>query len=421
MPSLHWSSSGVGVLSVAVGFLTYLVFRKKVFGLLDPMSFFIVTRLAPLISVLILMMSERALHSYYFLLLLASAFLFISALWLSARRVVACRVNCEVGVVRGLLKVAVGLFFLKIFIFIFSTGTLPVFGESGSDSFIRFDVENKISSSLLLGISRTDIVLLSFVIPLARGKMRFASIIFLILALLLVLVGGKKSAILGSIVSVGLGEYLRINFINGQCRYFIRPVMLLMFGLAAVGWAAWVYSRGPSSYEDIGQISIVFLLDLVFLQWAYPFFLFASGELSSFFDVYQVHRPLYFFHSISSPLGFPAFHASIGPALHEFKTGNLSGNGTNPTFVLEGYVLFGILMPLYACVLGLFIGLVRTQILSIKSLRRKVLYSSIFLSSLFVIPVSSLLFMKMLWVIILLSPMIHILMRLTTKCLKHKS
>ncbi|MDA8807307.1 hypothetical protein N9N55_08785, partial [Opitutales bacterium] len=206
-----------------------------------------------------------------------------------------------------------------------------------------------------------------------------------------------------------------------QCRYFIRPVMLLMFGLAAVGWAAWVYSRGPSSYEDIGQISIVFLLDLVFLQWAYPFFLFASGELSSFFDVYQVHRPLYFFHSISSPLGFPAFHASIGPALHEFKTGNLSGNGTNPTFVLEGYVLFGILMPLYACVLGLFIGLVRTQILSIKSLRRKVLYSSIFLSSLFVIPVSSLLFMKMLWVIILLSPMIHILMRLTTKCLKHKS
>lgn len=409
MSSLDWSSSGVGVLSVVIAALLYLAFRKRVFGVLDPMIFFLVTRVAPLLAVIVLMVSLQALTSTFFWLMVASTVIFIGSLWASTPRIKHRPVPCDDGVLRGLLQAAVGLILLKLAILLTSSGPLPIFGGHGSDSYINFDLKNKVGSSLLLAIGSTEVILLSFVIPLAKGKMRFVSMLLLTLAALLGLASGKKSSLILFLLSFALGEYLRIYYVQSQHRYFLKPTLLVMFGLGAVGWAGWIYSRTGGDISGFELDSLMSLLDLIFIQWSYPFFLFASGELSSFFDTYEVNRLIYFFHTILSPLGFPAFSASIGPALHEFQTGELTGQGTNSTFILEGYALFGILMPLYAAALAFIIGRIRSYLLLLTSLRKKVLYSALFLPTIYVAPVDALLFMKMVYGLILLLPLLYLL------------
>lgn len=409
MSSVSWSASGLGLLSLLMASLIYLGFRKKLFGFLDPLTFFLVTRLAPLLAATALMVTAQAYPNGYFLLMLLSALIFVVTLYVCTPRVRLDPVPCEAGTVRGLFQVAIGLTFLKLVILLTASGPLPIFGASGSDSYIGFDDGNKIGSSFLLAIGSSNVILLSFIAPLARGKTKIVTLLFLVVAALLALAGGKKSSLLMFLVFVAFGEYLRITYVQHQRRYFLRPVLLAVCGMSAVVWAAWVYSRTGVGVEGIGIDSLGFLLDLIFTQWAYPFFLFSSGELSSFFDAYQVDRLRYFFHSILSPLGFPAFSASIGPALHEYQTGELTGNGINPTFVLEGYVIFGMFMPLYAWAVAFAIGRIRRYVLYRKNLRRRVLYAALFLPPIYALPADALLFVKMLLGLVLLLPILHFL------------
>ena len=412
MSTLEWSSSGVGILSIVIAILIYLAFRKKVFGVLDPMTYFLITRMAPLAAVIVLMLSPQADTNSFFWLMVVSALIFIGTLWMSTSHIKPQPVLCDDGILRELFQAAVGVILLKLFLLLTSSGTLPIFGQSGSNSYIDFDMENKFASSLLLAIHSSEVILLSFMIPLTRGKTQFTLILLLVLALLLALADGKKSSLLTLLISIALGEYLRINFIQQQHRYFLKPTVLLSFCIGVFGWAGWIYSRTGGDISRFGLDSGL-LLDLIYLQWAYPFFLFASGELSSFFDIYEVNRLIYFFHTILSPLGFPAFSASIGPALHEFQTGGLTGNGINPTFILEGYVLFEIFMPFYAAALAFSIGRIRNYLLLRTSLRKKVLYSALFLPTIYVAPVDALLFMKMIYGLILLLPLMYFFMWIT--------
>jgi hypothetical protein len=137
--------------------------------------------------------------------------------------------------------------------------------------------------------------------------------------------------------------------------------------------------------------------------------LFASGDLINFFDKYEVNKFTYFFHTILSPLGFPAFRSSIGPAINEYQTGQLTGNGINPSFLLEGYVLFGVVLPIYSIITALTIGRLRWYIKSLQNQRNKVLLYAILLPTIYIFPVDALLFMKISISLIIMSPFIFIL------------
>ncbi|MDP3759113.1 MAG: hypothetical protein Q8R01_01195 [Ramlibacter sp.] len=353
-----------------------------------------------------LMLLANADLTFYLLLFLASSTLFLLILYITTPKASAAKADCSEAAVKFFTRTGVALLTIKMGLLVGSTGSVPIFSEGGSDAYIIFDTENKLASSFLLGIGNVDLIIFAFVLPLIRKlKWRFWVIFFLILSAALGLAGGKKASLFSVMAAVAFGEYLRVAYVTSQRKYFLtRKNIILFLGLSSI-WAAWTYIRtGGTESEliavDVGLVSLV--ADFVVYQWAYPFFLFALGELSGFFQQYQVDQIRYFFHSILSPLGFPAFSAAIGPALNAHQTGELTGNGINPTFIIEGYVLFGALLPLYAAIVALVIGKGRALLIGIRSLEYRIVLMSLFLPALYILPVDALLFAKVLYVSIFL-------------------
>jgi hypothetical protein len=87
----------------------------------------------------------------------------------------------------------------------------------------------------------------------------------------------------------------------------------------------------------------------------------------------------------------------------------MTGNGINPSFLLEGYVLLGVLLPLYSIGAAFFIGSLRGYINSVRNQRNKVLLYALLLPALYVIPIDALLFMKITIALCILSPGIIII------------
>lgn len=405
----YFNGVGVTVLFLLIFIPTYFLFKKKTFGVFDPLNFFLATRITPLLIALIFISTSYEIN-YYSILFILSSSVFIITLYLGSPKIKTSELEFSSRSLRFLFFAAVSIVLFKIIILVSTLNDLPIFSESGSDSYISFDENNKISSSFLLGMGASDIVLLTFLYPLQRKKiMRYIISAILFISIIIILANGKKASFLSILLAVSLGEYLRISYMKNKEFIFLTKTTISFLLLFAVTWAVWTYSK-THEIEYSSYISDTFTgINFALYQWAYPFFLFSSTELSSFFDSYQVNKTLYFFHSILSPLGFPAFQSAIGTSIHEFQTGNLTGNGINPTFIIEGYVLFGYLMPIHAFMIATIINIGRSFILRIRSLRNRILVSSLILPMLYELPIDHLLFMKKLWVISLLFLIIYLI------------
>lgn len=411
MATLEWSPTGVGLTSVFFTFLLLGIFNKRIFGYLDPLSIYLSTRAAPTLAAITLLFSTNAISSYFYILAAASVFLFITALYFTTPKIITNNFILDERHINDLFKIALALSTFKFGILFTATGSLPIFGDSGSDSFIGFAENNKVATSFLLAIGSSELVLLSLLTFVTKGRYRLIVVIFLLLSILMHLSGGKKSALLAILFALALGEYLRIGFTNYKKRRFTNIKFVSVLFVAALLWASYLFQETSGGIIVSENNLISGLLDLIFVQWAYPTFLFSSGDLVDFFDNYYVNKLIYFFHSALSPLGFPAFTASIGPALHEYQTGQLTGNGINPTYVLEGYVIFGVFLPVYAFLSALIIGKFRGQIAMIKNPRNKILLYALLLPAIYIFPIDALLFMKILIALFLLSPSLLFLIR----------
>jgi hypothetical protein len=411
MSTLEWHTAGIGPISVLCSIFLIFIFRTKQFGYLDPLSLYLATRAGPTLASVILMLSVEAITSYFFILTIVSVIVFITTLYLVTPRLTpSAAVLDELGI-KKLFHVAIALSIIKIAIFYTASGSLPVFGESGSDSYIGFAEDNKLGSSFLLAVGSSELILLSCLIGVTKGTTRLTILLLLILSIAMHLAGGKKSSLLGILLALALGEYLRMQFTSSKKRFFTSLKVLGFIFTAAILWAGFIFEKTSGYIELPESNAIITILDLVLFQWAYPTYLFLSNELSAFFDIYDVNRLLYFFHTALSPLGFPAFSASIGPALHEYQTGYLSGNGINPTYLIEGYVLLGNLLPLYSLLVALIIGKARKCINNLRDTRTKILCYALFLPAIYIIPIDALLFMKILIALLLLSPGLLLIFR----------
>jgi hypothetical protein len=375
----------------------FFVFRRKVFGVLDPLAWFLLCRIVPLLTCVIVLLRSGNLNIYGTLLLLSAA-MFVLSLLHSTPAAIAVKLVVTEASCRKLGFLAAFIFILKFALLSSVYGELPIFSEGGSDAYINFDLDNKLSSSILLGIGSSDLVILSFLFPLEkRGLNKFIIFFAVILSIVVTAASGKKSSILSALLAVALGEYLRLYLVEHQRRFFLTAGKITFALSASIFWAVWIYTNTVSGRVDL---NVGAALNFAVFQWAYPFLIFTSGDLTSFFQGYEVNRITYLFHSLLSPLGFPAFSASIGPSLHEYQTGQLSGNGINPTFVIEGYVLAGSMMPLYAALVAYVIGRGRALFLQSGSLFRRVALSAVLLSPLYNMAIDMLLFMKVLFVVV---------------------
>lgn len=384
------------IVAAPMALLLFLAFRKKGFGVFDPLNWFLMSRIVPLLVCGQYLIRTGSFNSYGVLFLLGS-FLFLVILFLSSPTATPEKLELHRSSLQKLIFVGIFILVTKIAILTSASGELPIFSKGGSDAYIDFDLNNKLSSSILLGLGTAELVLLSFALPLL-AKWRPTWFIVgaaLLLSIVMSAATGKKSSMLSAVLAIALGEYLRMYLLENQKKYFLTTGKMAVALTGAVSWAIWIFSNTVGSDVDMDVQAGV---NFVIFNWEYPFLLFSSGEMEAFFQAYQVNELTYLFHSVLSPLGFPAFHTSVGPALHEYQSGELTGNGINPTFVIEGYVLVGILMPLYAAAVAYAVGRARVAILSSGSLFRRVTLSAFLLYPLYIMPIDMLLFMKIFFV-----------------------
>ncbi len=401
MLDLLFLGGGISFWFLLIALLFILFFRRRSFGLLDPLSIFLILRVAPMFAALLVLVANTPLNTYL-LLFFISANVFAFTLYFLSPKIRVEKFACNEESIKFFIATGILLLSIKIIVLVSSAGTLPVFSAKGSDAYIDFNNENKLSSTLLLGIANSDIVLFSFVLPLLK-KLKWRIYVFLIFLLSIVfgLSGGKKISLLAILLSVALGEYLRMIFLHNQKKFFLNLKLIFIAIVGSIFWAVFTYAKTVdmdiSSFDfDFGIVSSS--LDFTMIQFAYPFFIFSSGELNEFFQNYEFNQITYIFHSLLSPLGFPAFSSSIGPAITEFQTGSFSEYGITPTFIIEGYVLFGIIMPLYAFFLALALVKCRVVLIRIRSLNYKIILFSLFYPVLYVAPIDALLFAKMFYV-----------------------
>ena len=393
---------GIGLIALIFALVLTYIFKEKTLGLFDPLKLFLITRVSAMCSVM-------ALQTYSFnfsvpiLLFLISGILFIGALYYSSPRnnsLTLFKVHCNDDCLKFIIYLAYTIFFLKLAFLYFSTGSLPIFSEGGSNAAIEFDLNNKVANSFLMGLSNVDLILITFALPLTKERSaRYRMYLIFTFCILIALTGGKKSSIFSALISISIAEYLRINFITNQSYFFISKKNMISGLSISFLWAGWIFSKTVGvdfSFPELSSIGSIY--DFIVIQWAYPYILFCSGELSNFFPVYEVNRITYYFHSLLSPLGFPAFQYSPGPSIHEYLYGEVTGNGINPTFIIEGYILFGVFMPLYALLIGFFIGKARVFVFGIKKLEYKIFICGLALSQIYTIATDSLLFLKLLYI-----------------------
>lgn len=346
--------------------IIYFIFRNKIWGWLDPLFLFLAIRIATAIVVAIQFTFDSNLIGRGTLHLILCLVVFITSLWIySPKTNTQIKVKTEIPEkqVSKLLNIGLLLLICKIAIMSTVYNELPIFsGEKGSDSYISFDVNNKLISSLILGLGSSDIIILACVVPLLEiKKEKYIGRVAFFISVLIAVAALKKSALIGVIFSVAFGEYLRHHFFKASKNIYIKPHIIFSAALLAVAWAYYVYIS-TSKINSI--LSINDILNFAPFQFMHVYTLYASGIIYDFSATYLFNPFLYFFHSILSPLGFPAFSASIGPALHEYLTGDLSGNGVNPTYIVEGYIVFGWYLALYyAAFLGWFLGFARRILL----------------------------------------------------------
>lgn len=405
------ASEGIGYVSLCCAIPLVYIFRRKFFGYMDPLSFYLLLRITPMLAAVISLLPFISLSDFYYIITASSVLIFISVLYLATPTMKYTSNEISKNGLIGLYRVALSLVALKLIILFSATGTLPIFGSSGSDSFINFEIENKIGASLLLALGTSELILISVLLPVVRGRKRLILAGCLILSALMILSVGKKSSLLMILFALVYGDYIRISFTNNKKKVFTNWLFVALLTLASFVWAGFLYWSTAVTISMPNSRLLTFILDIIFIQWAYPVLLFASGELDSFFDVYNVNRLTYFLHSALSPLGFPAFKASIGPALNEYQTGQMTGNGINPTFLLEGYVIVGVLLPLYSAFVALVIGRSRHYISKIRNQRDKIMMHVIITPALYILPVDALLFMKVLMVLLIFTPLLMVILR----------
>jgi len=401
MLDMSFLGLGIGFWYMPITVLFIIFFRRRPLGLLDPLSMFLILRVAPMFSALLVLMINAPL-TLYLLLFFLSATIFIFTLHTFSPKLRVEKCECSEESIKFFILVSIILLCIKIIILVGSVGSLPVFSDKGSDSFIDFNNDNKLGSTFLLGIANSDIVLFAFVLPIIK-KLKWRACVFLtfLLSLILGLSGGKKASLLAILLAVALGEYLRVIFLANQKKFFLNRISIVIGIVVSIFWAAFTYAKTAGIETnhfdfDFGVVSSG--LDFLLIQFAYPYFIFSSGELTEFFQGYKFDQFRYIFHSLLSPLGYPAFASSIGPAITEFQTGSFSENGITPTFIIEGYVLFGNLLPLYAFFVALALAKSRIALIHIRSLDYKIVLFSFFYPLLYTFPIDALLFAKMCYV-----------------------
>ena len=158
MTELTFLGLGIGCWFVVFSLLFIWLFKRRSFGLLEPLSVFLILRVAPMLSALLVLLANETLTPYLLLFFMA-AILFIFTIYARTPKLILEKTDCSGKSVAFFFLIGFILLAIKIIIIVSSTGILPVFSNMGSNAYIDFNNKNKLGSTFLLGIGNSNLVL----------------------------------------------------------------------------------------------------------------------------------------------------------------------------------------------------------------------------------------------------------------------
>lgn len=383
--------SGIFLYASCIFLLLFYLLKRlgAIISIGDPISVYVLFRLSSMFVILYLAL--RSLDQINTNLLI----LYVTNLAFSIIPIAMIRYRqfkCEQTDLVYIYQFATFIVFVKVLCVIPTLSSLPIFTGGGSDEIINYYDNNKLISVFLLGIGSIDLIILSFLRrsnELASKRMIINFVMFFLI--FLVIASMKKGAMINMIFSILFGEALAYRYLKNVRRQIINFYRLVFLVSIAILWAFYVAQQSGVVF---GSFNIIYLLDFGIYQFMVPYLTYFTDSFWTFSESYNFSKGLFYFHTVTSPLGYPAFDASIGTSYHEFLTGNMSGNGINPTFLLDGIIFWG-KYGLLTTFLYLIVGIAMVLILRSRIKASFGIILTVILISLFpVLWIDSLLFMK---------------------------
>jgi hypothetical protein len=162
--------------------------------------------MGPMLSVVLSVLLFSPLTNVSFVFVI-SAISFLIALYSTTPKIINyVKIDSSKVATKFIFRTGLALLFLKLIVLITASGGIPIFSEGGSDAYIEFDINNKLTSTLLLGVGRADLVLFAFLLPLVKWRWTCLLIhLFFLISVLLCLFSGKKAGIISIFLAVALG------------------------------------------------------------------------------------------------------------------------------------------------------------------------------------------------------------------------
>ena len=107
--------SGIGsIIAVFAGLGLMLLFSRKTFGVLDPFNWFLASRVAPALSVLVWVVVNPSGNYYFVIIFAVSVVLFVAVLFATTKRLPAAKNSISPPDIRRLGRLSIYLVLTKI-------------------------------------------------------------------------------------------------------------------------------------------------------------------------------------------------------------------------------------------------------------------------------------------------------------------
>ncbi|HEY3284271.1 MAG TPA: hypothetical protein VGN26_18530 [Armatimonadota bacterium] len=352
------------VLLVVIGLVYYAAFARTLYGLFDPLVMLLINFVFPGTLVAWGTLNGFIQGQYLGAYIACSAAL-VAGYHLGVRRMHAGRAADtaapEPGSPEGRLNLD-HLFILVLALLVIgavslayaaSRGSIALFTDNPANDRVAVNAANRWLIVLWSGLSTPGLIVPCLVALHTRSQYRrWVSVLGALCWVLVFAASGSKSGVLILVFTFGLlAVYLRVI---GSNKSRLVGRYILVFFLVGLAYAAYVTSG--LGFENRSWVSLLGMR------------LFLSGESYLYFFVanqYEVlkftYEPVtYILHTLTAGLGLKLIPFNIGTALYGGYSGDYSGIGPNPQYVVEGMIFFGLYFaPLYSVVIGYLTGLSR--------------------------------------------------------------
>jgi hypothetical protein len=229
----------------------------------------------------------------------------------------------------------------------FFSNALAIFSDSPVLDRVAISTANRWFTVAFFGYNNVGITLSIMIFALSK---KIPGKVFYLCAILVFLIslasGGSKSAILPAVVSLGC---IKTYFSHLKCQTpKIINRLIVVFGLMTAIYFVYITSLPGTGDEKNAFTKLLTRIASSGDNYIYFFVEDQYKRLEFTYDMFS-----YVAHTFTAPFGIKLIPYNIGTALYGSSTGDYSGFGPNPGYVIEGMIFFGLYAaPIYALAIG---------------------------------------------------------------------